>query len=459
MRSLLVVFLTLTAISTSVMAQAPDSLSHQGLLTDNLGVPVSDGNYNIVFALYDTPSGGSALWSETHNGANAVTTTGGIFNVVLGGLVTLSTVVFNKPMYLGVSVNGDPKMVPRVSLTAVPYARALPGLYTFYSDDGTNESYNVVGGAANNVVGAGVVGATIGGGGGFNVSGSVPDSVMADWATVSGGRSNTASGLVATVGGGDRNTASGLVATVGGGIDNTASSEASTVGGGFSNTASGNRATVGGGFSNTASGFDATIGGGFENTASGIAAVVPGGANNEATGLGSFAAGVTAQALHPGSFVWQDSTGLGFPGNPLSTTAENQFLARASGGFFFYTSSAPNLTTGISLPAGSGTWTALSSESSKNNFSAVNARSYLDRVASLELKEWSYKTEEGVTHVGPMAEDFYAAFGHGPSEKGISGVDGDGVALAAIQGLYELVKEQQTEIEQMRAVMERAGLE
>lgn len=80
-------------------------------------------------------------------------------------------------------------------------------------------------------------------------------------------------------------------------------------------------------------------------------------------------------------------------------------------------------------------------------------------VAALELNEWSYKTEDGVSHVGPMAEDFYAAFGHGPSERSITTVDADGVALAAIQGLYELVQELQAENEQMRAAMERAGLE
>jgi hypothetical protein len=61
--------------------------------------------------------------------------------------------------------------------------------------------------------------------------------------------------------------------------------------------------------------------------------------------------------------------------------------------------------------------------------------------------EWSYKTEDGVSHVGPMSEDFYVAFGHGPSEKSISTVDADGVALAAIQGLYELVQEQSNRIE------------
>jgi len=108
----------------------------------------------------------------------------------------------------------------------------------------------------------------------------------------------------------------------------------------------------------------------------------------------------------------------------------------------------------------------LSSKSSKTAFEDIDTRSYLDRVAALELTKWSYKTEQDVSHIGPMAEDFFAALGHGPSEQSISTVDSDGVALAAIQGLYELVQEQQallaglrTENELMRAMMERAGLE
>ena len=58
-----------------------------------------------------------------------------------------------------------------------------------------------------------------------------------------------------------------------------------------------------------------------------------------------------------------------------------------------------------------------------------------------------------------MAEDFRQAFGLGDSDTAISMVDADDVALAAIQGLYELVKEQQVEIERMRAAMEKAGIE
>jgi hypothetical protein len=54
-----------------------------------------------------------------------------------------------------------------------------------------------------------------------------------------------------------------------------------------------------------------------------------------------------------------------------------------------------------------------------------------------------------------MAEDFYETFGLGDSDKSIGTLDADGVALAAIQGLFELVKEQQAEIEQLRAEMKR----
>jgi hypothetical protein len=41
----------------------------------------------------------------------------------------------------------------------------------------------------------------------------------------------------------------------------------------------------------------------------------------------------------------------------------------------------------------------------------------------------------GVRHVGPMAQDFYAAFGTGVDDRHITSIDEDGVALAAIKAL------------------------
>jgi hypothetical protein len=86
-----------------------------------------------------------------------------------------------------------------------------------------------------------------------------------------------------------------------------------------------------------------------------------------------------------------------------------------------------------------------SDRNAKENFTAVNAREVLAKVASLPVTEWNYKTDsKDVQHIGPMAQDFQAAFGlNGPDDKHISVVDEGGVALAAIQGLNQKLEETQ----------------
>ena len=78
----------------------------------------------------------------------------------------------------------------------------------------------------------------------------------------------------------------------------------------------------------------------------------------------------------------------------------------------------------------------LSSRESKTDFRQVEPRQVLAKVLDLPVAYWRYKTEEDdVRHLGPMAEDFHAAFGLGPNDQGIPLLDAGGVALAAIQGL------------------------
>jgi hypothetical protein len=91
-----------------------------------------------------------------------------------------------------------------------------------------------------------------------------------------------------------------------------------------------------------------------------------------------------------------------------------------------------------------------SDRNAKENFTAVNAREVLAKVAALPVTEWNYKTDrKDVQHLGPMAQDFQAAFGlDGADDKHISVVDEGGVALAAIQGLNQKVEEQRAELEQ-----------
>jgi hypothetical protein len=103
-----------------------------------------------------------------------------------------------------------------------------------------------------------------------------------------------------------------------------------------------------------------------------------------------------------------------------------------------------------------GIWTNGSSRTFKTDFESVDKQAILDRLATVPLESWRYQSEPpSRRHLGPMAEDFYETFGLGDSDKSIGTLDADGVALAAIQGLFELVKEQQAEIEQLRAEMKR----
>ena len=82
----------------------------------------------------------------------------------------------------------------------------------------------------------------------------------------------------------------------------------------------------------------------------------------------------------------------------------------------------------------------------KERFDAVNSRAVLAAVARLPIERWSYMGEP-VRHLGPMAQDFAAAFGLGADDRHIFPLDAAGVALAAIQGLHALVQAQATRLD------------
>jgi hypothetical protein len=77
----------------------------------------------------------------------------------------------------------------------------------------------------------------------------------------------------------------------------------------------------------------------------------------------------------------------------------------------------------------------------KTDVAQLDDAAVLAKVAALPIERWSYKSERGVRHVGPMAQDFYAAFGVGEDDKHITSIDEDGVALAAIKALHARVGE------------------
>ena len=422
------------------------------------------GNYGAVGGGYQNSAGGlrSIVGGGMNNVANNNLSTigGGFGNTASGEYATIAGGAWNEASADYATIAGGGPSDPNQSTT----------------NNVATDNYCTIGGGGNNQAGnndtdltnatyATVSGgeANIASGSHAVISGGELNTASGSWSTVSGGRENTADGYMSIVSGGYTNTASGQYATISGGNNNTAgnttddqyatvgggrnnisgyygtisggdsnmaSGAYATVGGGDGNTASGEHATVGGGLYNISSSDSSTVGGGEGNTASGYYAVVSGGYSNLAQGRNSFAAGTYAKAYNQGCFVWGDYT-IG----DVTCNVNNRWVARASGGVYFYTNSG--LTSGAYLAAGSGSWTNLSDQHMKDNIEAVEPIAVLESLMEVPISTWNYITQdESIRHMGPMAQDFYATFGVGENDTTITTIDADGVALAAIQGLY-----------------------
>ncbi|HEX7999979.1 MAG TPA: tail fiber domain-containing protein [Pyrinomonadaceae bacterium] len=226
------------------------------------------------------------------------------------------------------------------------------------------------------------------------------------------------------------------------------------------------------------------------------------GERNTATGYASIALGygastsTSAGSPRNGTFVFSDFSNSACDFNNISNdcrfhpSVTNSFNVRAVNGSFFYTSlnlstsfifnsttatmtlansklsmksdgsteltSNSGGTSGVSLAAGSGTWSSLSDRNMKANFSAVNPREILRGVLRLPISTWNYKTQNtSIRHIGPMAQDFFSTFKVGEGDRTIANIDPDGVALAAIQGLNEEIKDRDVKIEEQQRQLDK----
>ena len=441
-----------------IQADSSDSSIGGGYHNTNSGgyATIPGGEYNVAGAnsfaagsYARATNSGSFVWSDdsstspfssTNNNSFNVRAEGGVrlvtggAGMTLDGLPVLTGSISGGNYWQTTGNSGTTAGVNFVGTTDTqPLEMHVDGARALRLEPGNGyNAPNVVGGSFINFVTSGVGGATIGGGGTTEFLPGT-NSVTADFGTVGGGIGNT-------VGNGSAGT--GTAATVGGGQNNNGSGAFAAISGGEDNVASGEYTAVSGGYDNTASAEEAAVGGGYENNVSGIAATVPGGNENIASGEESFAAGSKAQAANNNSFVWSDGSAT------TASTVTDQFMVRASGGVIIYSSSAN--TAGVSLAAGSGTWGSLSDRNAKDDFAPVTPQQVLAKVAALPITKWSYKTEQGVQHIGPMAQDFHAAFGVGEDNKHITTVDEDGVALAAIQGLNQKLNEKDQQIQDLK---------
>jgi len=314
---------------------------------------------------------------------------------------------------------------------------------------------NVVSGGGS-FVGGGITNLVTGGdavivGGGLNVASGLYSFIGAGvfngatniGSAIVGGSSNVAWGIDASIVGGSSNFlhTNATVAVISGGYLNVASNYAAAVVAGSGNIAGGFESFIGGGEANVATGTLSTVGGGYFNGATGYGATVPGGFANFASGTNSWAGGAFAAATNHGTFVWSDNSSA----NVFGSTADNQFNVRATGGVRLATD--VNGTQGAFLAAGGGDWNIVSDRNAKENFNEVDAIGVLEKVTKMPVTTWNYHTQpDSVRHIGPMAQDFRAAFGLGQNDRSITGSDLDGVALAAIKGLNQKLEARNQQI-------------
>jgi len=134
----------------------------------------------------------------------------------------------------------------------------------------------------------------------------------------------------------------------------------------------------------------------------------------------------------------------------FSSTAADTFNVRAAGGTKIYSNQAT--TTGVSLAAGGGSWTSISDKNLKENFAEIDKVALLEKLSAVPVTSWNYKTQDpSIRHIGPMGQDFHEAFAVGDEPPRINTIDADGVALAAIQGLYQIVQDKDCQIDALES--------
>jgi hypothetical protein len=104
-------------------------------------------------------------------------------------------------------------------------------------------------------------------------------------------------------------------------------------------------------------------------------------------------------------------------------------------------------------------FTASSDKTQKENFQPVDGEEVLGKIRGFELSSWNFGHDpKKFRHYGPMAQDFYAAFGHDGlgqigSEKTINSGDLAGILMIAVQALEKRTAELKQKEAQM-AVLE-----
>jgi hypothetical protein len=214
---------------------------------------------------------------------------------------------------------------------------------------------------------------------------------------------------------------------------------------------------------------------GYGARASGDAAIAMGGSTTASgsysTAMGYFATASglysTAMGNHAstngqrGAFAVGDES----TANTVVCVAQNQFSARFAGGYRLFTNSAMSI--GATLPANANSWGVLSDSTKKERYMPADGESILNEFRSLRLGSWNYKCQDAATyrHYGPMAQEWFAAFGHDDvgvigNDTTLASADVDGILCIAVKALEERTAELREKTAELEAVKSKlAALE
>ncbi|HYJ79963.1 MAG TPA: tail fiber domain-containing protein, partial [Longimicrobiaceae bacterium] len=164
---------------------------------------------------------------------------------------------------------------------------------------------------------------------------------------------------------------------------------------------------------------------------------------------------------HTGTMVMGDESTT----DSVRNQADNEFRIRYNGGIRLRVSTAANGNTpgaggnvGCDLTVAVPSWTCASSRTLKENYLEVDGEEVLARLRGVPVTTWNMiGADPSIRHLGPVAEDFYGAFGLGIGETAIGLGDIDGVTFAAAKALEARTATLQAEVDRLRA--ERDAME
>ena len=116
----LLVFLPLLALIVSGCIGLVPEFSYQGRLLDDSGLPVPDGDYEMIYSIYHAATGGTEVYSNTQT----IAVQDGLFTTAIGPSEDLDPQLFSQPAWMEVAVEGE-TLSPRQRLQGAPFAFSL----------------------------------------------------------------------------------------------------------------------------------------------------------------------------------------------------------------------------------------------------------------------------------------------------------------------------------------------